>query len=101
MAYLFGAPRGGCIAITATNWSGEQNAAGAGDLSYHTNLHVVAVYDPPAGYLALYTNGVLAAMNTAVTMPMSSVSTVLNYIGRSLFDADPHPHLILQYVRIY
>jgi hypothetical protein len=101
MDYIFCAPQGGRIAITATNWSGEQNAAGAGDLSYHTNLHVVAVYDPPAGYLALYTNGVLAAMNSAVTVPMSSVSSVLNYIGRSLYDADPYPDLSLDEFRIY
>src|SRR5260370_35587651 len=89
------------MAIPATKWWGEQNASGAGALSYHTNLHVVAVYDPPAGYLALYTNGVLAAMNSAVTVPMSSVSSVLNYIGRSLYDADPYPDLSLDEFRIY
>ena len=76
--YIFCAPQGGRIAITAADpgYTGEQNASGAGDLSYRTNLHFVAIYDPPAGYLALYTNGVLAAVNTSVTVPMSSVNDV-------------------------
>jgi hypothetical protein len=101
--YIFCAPQGGRIAITAIDpgWQGEQNATGAGDLSYHTNLHFVAVYDPPAGTLALYTNGVLAAIDSAVTVPMSSVNDVLNYIGRSLYSTDPYPDLILDEFRIY
>lgn len=101
--YIFCAPQGGRIAITAADpgYTGEQNASGAGDLSYRTNLHFVAIYDPPAGYLALYTNGVLAAVNTSVTVPMSSVNDVLNYIGRSLYNADPYPDMILDEFRIY
>jgi alpha-L-arabinofuranosidase len=101
--YIFCAPQGGRIAITAADpgYTGEQNAAGVGDLSYHTNLHFVAVYDPPAGYLALYTNGVLAAINSGVTIPMSSVSGALNYIGRSLYNADPYPDLSVDEFRIY
>ncbi len=101
--YIFCAPQGGRIAITAVDpgWQGEQNAGGAGDLSYHNNLHLVAVYNPPGGYLALYTNGILAAMNSAVTVPLSSVSSVLNYIGRSLYTADPYPDLSLDEFRIY
>ncbi len=103
MDYIFCAPQGGRIAITAVDpgWEGEQNAAGAGDFSYHTNFHVTAVYNPPAGCLALYTNGVLAAINNAVTVPMSSVSSVLNYIGRSLYTVDPYPDLSLDEFRIY
>jgi hypothetical protein len=101
--YIFCAPRAGRIAITAADpgYTGEQNAAGANDFSFQTNFHVVAVYNPPAGYLALYTNGVLAAINNAVTVPMSSVSPLLNYIGRSLYNADPWPDIILEEFRIY
>jgi len=62
---------------------------------------VVAIYNPPGGYLALYTNGVLVAMNSAVTVPLSSVSSVLNYIGRSLYTTDPYPDLSLDEFRIY
>jgi hypothetical protein len=101
--YIFCAPQGGRIAITAVDpgWQGEQNAGGAGDFSYHTNFHFVAVYNPPGGYLALYTNGILASINSAVTVPLSSVSSVLNYIGRSLYTADPSPDLSLDEFRIY
>src|SRR5258706_162718 len=70
--YIFCAPRAGRIAITSGNYPGEQNAAGAGDFSFHTNYHITAVYKPPAGYLALYTNGVLAAINNPVTIQFSS-----------------------------
>jgi alpha-L-arabinofuranosidase len=101
--YIFCAPQGGRIAITAVDpgWQGEQNAGGAGDFSYHTNFHFVAVYNPPGGYLALYTNGILASINSAVTVPLSSVNSVLNYIGRSLYTADPYPDLSLDEFRIY
>jgi alpha-L-arabinofuranosidase len=101
--YIFCAPQGGRIAITSVDpgYTGEQNAGGAGDLSFQTNLHFVAVYDPPAGYLALYTNGVLAALNNSVTDPMSSVNDVLNYIGRSLYTSDPYPDLTIDEFRIY
>ncbi len=102
-AYIFCAPQGGRIAITSVDpgYTGEQNATGAGNLSPQTNLHLVAVYDPPAGYLSFYTNGVLAAQNNSVTVPLSSVSSVLNYIGRSLYNADPYPDLRLDEFRIY
>ena len=101
--YVFCAPQGGRIAVTGADpgWQGEQNAAGAGDLSFHTNLHFVALYNPPAGLLALYTNGVLAAKNNAVTVPLGSVSSLLNYIGRSLYNLDPYPDLVLDEFRIY
>ncbi len=101
--YIFCAPQGGRIAITAVDpgYQGEQNASGAGDLSFQTNLHFVAIYNPPGGFLALYTNGVLAAQNNAVTVPLSSVNDVLNYLGRSLYSADPYPDLTLDEFRIY
>jgi large repetitive protein len=99
--YLFSAPRAGRIAITPSDWSGEQNAAGAGDLSFRTNLHLTAIFNPPARSLALYTNGVLAALNTNVTVPLSSVNDVYGYIARSLYSGDPYPDLILDEFRIY
>jgi alpha-L-arabinofuranosidase len=101
--YIFCAPQSGRIAITGADpgYTGEQNAGPIGDLSSSTNLHFVAVYNPPAGYLALYTNGVLAAINNTVTTPMSSVNDLLSYIGRSLYNADPYPDLILDEFRIY
>ncbi len=100
-SYIFCAPQGGRIAITSGNYSSEQNAYGNFDFSYHTNFHVVAVYNPPAGYLALYTNGVLAAVNNAVTIPFSSVNNVYSYIARSLYSNDPYPDVNLDEFRIY
>jgi hypothetical protein len=99
--YIFCAPRAGRIAITDGTWSGEQNARGAGDLSYRTNLHFVAVYHPPGGYLALHTNGLPAALNNSVTVPLSAVNDVYSYIGKSLYSGDPYPDLKLDEFRIY
>ena len=99
--YIFCAPRAGRIAITSGNYASEQNAAGAGDFSFHTNYHIMAVYNPPAGYLALYTNGVLAAINNSVTIQFSSVSNLYSWIGRSLYSGDPYPDFSLDEFRIY
>lgn len=99
--YIFCAPQGGRIAITDGNYAGEQNAGSGTDFSFQTNLHLVAIYDPPAGSLALYTNGALAAVNAGVTLPMSVVNDIYSYIGRSLYPPDPYPDLILDEFRIY
>jgi len=100
--YIFCAPQGGRIAITAADpgWTAEQGTGGAGNLSGLT-VHVTSVYNPVLGYEELYTNGVLVSANNGVTAPMSSVSSVLNYIGRSLYNADPYPDLSLDEFRIY
>jgi hypothetical protein len=100
-SYIFCAPQGGRIAITASDWSGEQNAYSSTDFSFHTNFHVTAVFDPPDGCVALYTNGVLVGINTAVTVPMSSVNDLFCYIGKSLYNADPYPDFTLDEFRIY
>jgi alpha-L-arabinofuranosidase len=100
-SYIFCAPRAGRIAITASDYTGEQNANCGVDFSFHTNFHFLAVFSPPAGYLALYTNGVLAAINQSVTVPLSAVNDVFAYIGRSLYSTDPYPDLVLDEFRIY
>jgi alpha-L-arabinofuranosidase len=100
-SYIFCAPQGGRIAITASDWSGEQNAYSDTDFSFHTNFHVTAVFDPPDGCVVLYTNGVLVGINTAVTVPMSSVNDLFCYVGRSLYNADPYPDFTLDEFRIY
>jgi alpha-L-arabinofuranosidase len=101
MNYIFCAPQGGRIAITATNYTGEQNAYGNFDFSFHPNFHVAAVFNPPLGYIALYTNGVLAGINNSVTVPFNSVNDVCSYIGRSLYSADPYSDFTLDEFRIY
>jgi alpha-L-arabinofuranosidase len=46
-----------------------------------TNIHITVVFNPPAGYVAVYLNGVLAGANYNVTIPMSGVQAVRNIIG--------------------
>jgi hypothetical protein len=101
--YIFCAPQGGRIAITATNpgYNGEQNAYGNFDFSFHANLHVVAVFNPPAESIALYTNGVLAGINNSVTNSLASVNDVYSLIGKSLYSGDPYPNFTLDEFRIY
>ena len=101
--YIFCQPQNGRIAITATDYHGEQNTIpnSSGSWSGFTNLHVTAVYNPPAGYLALYTNGVLAAVNNSVTTAFSSVNDVYSYIGRSLYSGDAYFDESLDEFRIY
>lgn len=80
------------------------------------NAHVVAVYYPLAGYIALYTNGVLAAAtaNNQVRPVLyqsiynvSSVNYVLgaappnNLIGASLYPGDPLLNASIDEFRIY
>ena len=108
LSYIFCQPRDGRIAITTTNlvgdpWSAEQNSvpSPSGDWSGLANLHVTAVYDPPAGHLALYTNGVLVAQNNAVTVSLASVNAIINYIGRSLYSADSYMDFSLDEFRFY
>jgi alpha-L-arabinofuranosidase len=55
---------------------------GAGtSLDGSTNVHITAVFNPPAAYVALYLNGVLAGANNNLTIPMSGVQAVRNIIG--------------------
>jgi hypothetical protein len=101
--YIFCQPRNGRIAITPSNWSGEQTTSPnpSGNWSGLNNLHVTAVFNPPQGRLALYTNGVLAAQNTAVTVPLSSVNELFCFIGRSLYSDDAYFNFNLDEFRIY
>ena len=101
--YIFCQPRNGRIAITATNYSGEQNSIPnpSGNWSGLASLHITSVYNPPAGYLALYTNGVLVSQNNAVTVPFTSVNAIVNYIGRSLYSGDSYFDVSLDEFRIY
>jgi alpha-L-arabinofuranosidase len=99
--YLFCAPEAGRAAITDASYSREQNAYGSGDFSFCQNLHLTVVCNPPAGCLAVYTNGVLAGLNRNVTASLHSVHDLSNYIGRSLYAVDPYADLRLDEFRIY
>jgi hypothetical protein len=101
--YIFCQPEGGRIAICGVDpgWTGEQGTGGARNFSLQTNLHVTAVFDPPAGLESFYTNGVLASQITTVTVPMAFVQSVSNYLGRSLYTADSYIDVYFNEFRIY
>ena len=101
LQYIFCQPQNGRIAITPSDWSGEQSTPNAGSWSGLTNVHITSVYDPPADYIALYVNGVLAVQNTAVTVPFSSVNDLYSYIGRSLYSGDSYFVAGIDEFRIY
>jgi len=88
-------------------FNGEQDAlfslVGGGVTNYLGNVHVVCVYNPYAGYVSLYTNGVLAAINNSVTHPLAATlgSDPLNALGVSLYAADPYLTGSIDEVRIY
>jgi hypothetical protein len=46
-----------------------------------TNLYIAAVFDPSAGYVALYTNGVMMGENSSVTISLAGVMGIINKIG--------------------
>jgi hypothetical protein len=101
--YIYLQPSAGHIGITGADpgYTGEFQAGTYGNLSSHTNLHVAAVFNPNAGWIAVYTNGVLAGKNLAVNVQLSQVSSVLNYIARSLYNGDSYMDVNLQEFRIY
>jgi hypothetical protein len=86
------------------NASSEQNPFFTPVLDNYTNVHIVAVYHPEAGYCSIYTNGVLAAINSSITITMAdalSTGDPYNYIGRSQYSADPYLNAYIDEFRIY
>ncbi len=106
--------------------SGERDAIATGTLDYETNMQIVAVFHPLAGYEAVYTNGVLAAsismFNTLIDpvanagptytnintgVPGGSIlaytlgADPINYIGESLYGSDPGLLANIDEFRIY
>jgi hypothetical protein len=108
--------------------SGERDAVVNAVLDNQTNIQVVAVYHPLAGYEAVYTNGVLAVTQSMFndlidpvafqgpTYKNHSILTYqlandplnyglgpdpLNYIGQSLYTGDPGLLANIQEFRIY
>jgi hypothetical protein len=103
-SYIYLQPSAGHIGITGSDpgWQGPENTAGTyGNLSLKTNVHLSAVFNPQAHWIAVYTNGILAGKNLAVTWQMNQVSSVLNYIARSLYTGDSYMDVNVDEYRIY
>jgi len=66
-------------------------------------VHIAIVYHPYAGYVALYTNGVLAAINNNVSNPLAAAlgNDPINYLGASLYASDPLLNATIDEFRIY
>ncbi len=87
--------------ISDTDNANQFNQTGtAGSVRGTTNMHLVAVFDPPAGYLAVYTNGVLASQLNGITITMEGVWGTLNKVGADLWP-DPGMQGSISEFRIY
>ena len=77
-----------------------QTVSASGNFDGQT-VHVAVVFDAPNKTMAIYTNGVLEAVNTNFTVNISSLNDKLSYIGRSLFGADPYLNASIDELRIF
>jgi hypothetical protein len=89
------------IGISDTdNANGDNDSISTGSVAGLTNAHIVCVFNPPAGYEAVYTNGVMAGIDTSVTISMAGVWGVSNKIGSDLWP-DPGMQGSVSEFRIY
>lgn len=79
---------------------GTANLDAAGNLNGQT-VHVVCMVDPAAGYTAIYANGVLESEQTGTVPPLSTVSALRSFIGRSLWPSHGWLDANLDEFRIY
>ena len=101
--YIFLQPAAGRIAIGGNDagYQGEETCYGMGNLGLQTNVHLTAVFDPVAGYMAAFLNGQLVGQNTNVTFPMSSISSADNFIARSLYSGDLYVDVNMDEYRVF
>jgi autotransporter-associated beta strand protein len=78
----------------------QQQVTNSGTLD-NLAMHIACVMDPPNHALTIYTNGVLDAVNTNLTVGVASLNNALSYIGRSLNTADPYLNASIDELRIY
>jgi hypothetical protein len=101
--YFFVQPQSGSFCMGGGNpgWQFDgERASAAMDWSGQT-LHITCVASTGGGYLALYTNGVLAATYNSLTYPITSIHDNFSYINQSLYSSDPHVDLTINELRIY
>jgi len=101
--YIFFNPNFARAAISATDpgFNGEQGGNLASSLGVVNNLHLTCVFDPPAGVINVYTNGILASSFNGITDPLSIVGNQFAYIGRSLYGIDSYLTWTIDELRIY
>jgi hypothetical protein len=84
----------------------SQNIAGGRTTEWrgswgNSSLHITCVIDPLTSTMAVYKNGVLEYARYDATATLSSVSTNLAVIGRSLVGVDPYMPGAIDEFRIY
>lgn len=79
----------------------ELVVSGPGVLDNTGPTHFACVWDPPTGFMGLYTNGVLANYRTDLTFPMSSISNVYSFLGKSTYTGDAPFNGSIDEFRIY
>jgi hypothetical protein len=57
-------------------------------LDNYGKIHLVLIWDAIAGYMAVYTNGVLMGINRNVTLPISAIVNAHSYLGKSSYTGD-------------
>jgi autotransporter-associated beta strand protein len=78
----------------------EQIIAAPGTFDGQT-VHVACVFDPPSKSMSIYTNGVLEAVNTNMTVGIGSLNDQFSYIGRSQFPNDAYLNASIDEIRIF
>lgn len=68
--------------------SSVQNIAAPPVLDNQGKIHLVLIWDPIAGYMAVYTNGVLMGINSNVTLSISAIVNAHSYLGKSSYTDD-------------
>jgi mono/diheme cytochrome c family protein len=71
------------------------------DLDGQTNLCLSIVFNPPAGYIDVFTNGALAGGISNVTIQMSGVQDVRNLVGTDNWFSNPGMQGSIDEFRIY
>jgi len=68
--------------------SSVQNIAVPPILDNQGKIHLVLIWDSIAGYMAVYTNGVLMGIDSTVTLPISAIVNAHSYLGKSSYTGD-------------
>lgn len=104
VSYVGFSPRNGSgghqLHMSPSDGTFQQTDAASGTLDGLTR-HIACVIDPPNKLLAIYTNGVLEATFTNLTISIGNLNDVYSYVGRSLFAADPYLNASIDELRIY
>jgi hypothetical protein len=76
------------ISGTDPGFDAAQNVAAPPVLDNQGKMMLTLVWDSIAGYMAVYTNGILLGINNGVTLPVSAIVNAHSYLGKSSYTGD-------------